>query len=226
MSIHKAPGKAGLILVNMSLIVIALILIVVLSILEAVSSSNQSTPVTQKTLAPGAGAITPLPTSALRGNQPPEKLTGEAVRIAEQTVVAKTPTIPPKEAVLTKMALHPPFPTSTPFTGIDNDRINSKEFLSWPDNFYRFNSWTDRVNGKWMEVWAGGRSKDSEPVQGIIYVAEGKMYENVDKREEYLTPTKAGGVKITAVVNLKFTLESETGVTFFFDLPSRTFVFS
>ncbi len=141
--------------------------------------------------------------------------------------LALTPSIPPREASLTKLAMLPTDgPTSTPFIGIDNSRANTDWFPRVNGYFIRLNSWKDKVNGKWMEVWAGKREKDTEPAQGIIFVVEGNMWENGDKRMEYLTPTKAGGVRIKSVVNFKFTLESETGVTFFFDLPSRTFVTS
>jgi len=80
------------------------------------------------------------------------------------------------------------------------------------------NLWRNVVNenGDWMSVYAG--SMYTEPTQGLVIVS-GQAPD-----QTYLTPTKAGALRIVAEQNLRLTLVSTDGTTFYFDILGQRFV--
>jgi len=109
-----------------------------------------------------------------------------------------------------------PMPTPTPRTGIIG-KIQSP----FDKQTEIENRWQGHVNDEFVAVLAGSR-RDT-PEQGFVIVMKDAL-NNGYTAQTYYTPTKAGGVKITAVDNLQFTLVAKNGETFVFDLASRAFV--
>jgi hypothetical protein len=80
------------------------------------------------------------------------------------------------------------------------------------------NMWTGELanHSYGASVWAG--SLHSDPTQGLVLVMiEGPVF-------TYLSPVKAGSLHIVAEQNLRLTLLSTNGTTFYFDVPGQTFV--
>jgi hypothetical protein len=121
-----------------------------------------------------------------------------------------SPTAPPKDPTLA-----PAPPTIEPIafpTGL---------FDGGGDAFYSGdvtiqNYWQNIVNGETVQVFAGALYQD--PEQGLVIVV------GLSPSGRYYTPTRAGSVRITAENNLRLTLISANGATFYFDLPSHQFV--
>ena len=76
------------------------------------------------------------------------------------------------------------------------------------------NGWFGIANGHEIFLFAGSLLDD--PEQGAIAIPN----------EEYLTPTRHGGVRVVAEQNNRLTLLAADGETFYFDLPARRFVSS
>ncbi|MHB8644335.1 MAG: hypothetical protein ACYDAR_00940 [Thermomicrobiales bacterium] len=164
--------------------------------------------------------------------------------VAAQNASA-TPTMNPKVALLppgkqTYIAIgaartielataHPEWrnipPTDTPGTPIVG--IQYKYPNAWNMHADVSNEWFGTVNGQPIAVFAGTDSTwDARGIvydsgQGYVAVGVGKITDN--NYHEYLTPTKHGGVKITAVNGTMVSLVAEDGTTFTFDLDTRTF---
>ncbi len=153
---------------------------------------------------------------------PPEKQAMEDRIAAEQAEAAKHPKSKndsTEVAYATQIAvsLTTPWPTPTVETGIRN--VNQSPFQS--QEALIENQWQGWINGELFTMYAGNITHT--PEQGFVAVYHGHTAGKDFTLEKYLTPNKAGAVKITAVNNFQFTLISENGTTFIFDLPSRTF---
>ena len=108
-----------------------------------------------------------------------------------------------------------PIVQGTPPTGILEE--GGADFYYPTYDVIIYNKWQDVVNenGEWALVCAG--SMYTDPTQGLVLIPSQPV-------QIYLTPTKAGSVRIVAVQNLRLTLISENGTTFYFDVPGRRFV--
>ena len=81
------------------------------------------------------------------------------------------------------------------------------------------NVWQNEVNGELVQVYAGNLYSDSE--QGIVIVRT-TAADGVNTTESrYLTPDKAGAVKIEAENNMKLSLKSDKGKSYEFDVKSK-----
>ncbi len=108
-----------------------------------------------------------------------------------------------------------PIVQGTPPTGILEE--GGADFYYPTYDVIIYNKWQDVVNenGEWGLVYAG--SMYTDPTQGLVLIPSQPV-------QIYLTPIKAGSVRIVAVQNLRLTLISENGTTFYFDVPGRRFV--
>lgn len=123
--------------------------------------------------------------------------TGEANRAPKDPTLAPAP----------PTAQDPPFPT-----GI----FEGGEGVFYSGDFTIHNRWQGFTDGIATQVFAGSLYQDKE--QGVVIILRAA------RGERYLTPIKAGAVRIVSVDNLRFILESISGEVFYFDFPSRQFV--
>ncbi len=86
------------------------------------------------------------------------------------------------------------------------------------------NHWYEVVNGKTIVVYAGLLTDEpgvsSRGSQGIVIVDNGGQW------ARFPTPTKAGAVRIVDAKGERLVLLSDSGVTFYFDVPVQRFVSS
>ncbi len=123
--------------------------------------------------------------------------TGEASRAPKDPTLAPAP----------PTAENPPFPT-----GI----FEGGEGAFYSGDFTIHNRWQGFTDGITTQVFAGSLYQDKE--QGVILVLRATT------GEQYLTPTKAGAVRVVSIDNFRFVLKSTSGEIFYFDFPSRQFV--
>ena len=100
----------------------------------------------------------------------------------------------------------------------------------WNIHLMPVNEWFGTMNGQAIEVFAGIYSTWSAggtvevPGQGYIAVGVGSDLSGPNRDyHEYLTPTKHGGLKITAVNGTQVSLVATDGTVYTFDLDTRTF---
>jgi hypothetical protein len=93
------------------------------------------------------------------------------------------------------------------------------------------NEWFGSLNNVRLSVYAGSVATmksdggvAEDPQQGYVAVAAGTDVNGPHRDyQEYLTPTKHGAVKITAVNGTLVSLVAKDGTVFTFDLATRTF---
>ncbi len=126
--------------------------------------------------------------------------------------------MPAKPAMSSEQIAMTPIPTPISLTGIVDSRQNPFHRKQAAENSY-FGS----LNGEHIAIFAGASEKDT--LQGVVGVARGQVGSNTDDvYQEYLTPTKHGWVRITAVNGSQVSLVAKDGTPFVFDLATRTFV--
>jgi hypothetical protein len=81
------------------------------------------------------------------------------------------------------------------------------------------NGWSGIWDGKAIAIYAGATSDD--PDQGVIAVAI-----NSAPFGNFPTPTKHGAVRVVSEQNNRLTLVSTDGTTYYFDIPSFSYVSS
>ena len=81
------------------------------------------------------------------------------------------------------------------------------------------NAWGGILNGKPVSVFAGASSTDRN--QGEIFIL---IYDAIARR--FLTPTKHGAVRVVSEQDNRLTLVSTDGATYYFDIPSLSYVSS
>jgi hypothetical protein len=81
------------------------------------------------------------------------------------------------------------------------------------------NGWSGIWDGKAIAIYAGATSDD--PDQGVIAVGI-----NSAPFGNFPTPTKHGGVRVVSEHNNRLTLVSTDGTTYYFDIPSLSYVSS
>jgi len=160
---------------------------------------------------------------------PPEK----AAAIArEERLIAEARANPPPPG-----ARKPPIPTAPPAyvppefaipripagagTIIQNGQA------PFPAAQYRFqNRWLETKGGKAIGVYAGRMGSDFDTSQGVVYiiVSTSGVSPQPFGGAPFLTPFRAGSVRVVGAEGERLTLTSETGVTFFFDVPTCAFV--
>jgi hypothetical protein len=84
------------------------------------------------------------------------------------------------------------------------------------------NAWYGLLDGRPVSVHAGALSEDSS--QGAIFISAKLLGPGVN--ELILTPTKHGGVRVVSEHNNRLTLVSTDGTTYYFDIPSLSYVSS
>ena len=90
----------------------------------------------------------------------------------------------------------------------------------WHEGYRIQNAWAGSINGIWAYILAGAHAADKQ--WGVVQVA--REYPNAGYARFYDTPIRAGSVRIISEVNYRLTLESSDGTTFYFDIPSETYV--
>jgi hypothetical protein len=128
-----------------------------------------------------------------------------------------TPTAGDPDFEATSIYLLTAIPPETPArpTGIYEDLT-----AFFHEGYRMQNVWQELVGGYWAYVAAGARTDDLE--QGWIF----SRWELPDAAigEFYRTPQRAGSVHIVAEQNARLTLVSANGTTFYWDIPSQSFV--
>ncbi len=81
------------------------------------------------------------------------------------------------------------------------------------------NLWQEKVNGQWVQVYAGALTSSSK--QGLVIVVTETPTGVIAKR--YLTPIQAGTMKIVQANGSSLTLKAANGVIFTFDVGSGAF---
>jgi hypothetical protein len=83
------------------------------------------------------------------------------------------------------------------------------------------NVWQEKVLGGYVQAYAGSLAKDS--TQGIVIVlSESPGLEG----GRFLTPQKSGAVRIVEADGFRLVLQANGGETYYFDIPSLSFVSS
>jgi len=163
---------------------------------------------------------------------PPEK----------QTVMARSfPTDDPKAFVAPPGAPTPILPTLEPQpTGIPSNMPhrtagagviveNGGGAAPLNHGYYVVNGWLATTNGEKIRVFAGGVWNDplyTERSQGFVSV----VYQSLDysrftrPQVTVETPTKTGALTIVDATGMKLKLQSEQGITYFFDVNTGKFV--
>jgi hypothetical protein len=80
------------------------------------------------------------------------------------------------------------------------------------------NAWAGIWDGKQVSVYAGALLDD--PNQGAIFLISDVI------ANQFLTPTKHGGVRVVSERNNRLTLVSIDGTTYYFDIPALSYVSS
>lgn len=148
---------------------------------------------------------------------PPEKQTAAALK---ESKTADYATAHPQVVRILPTETHPPLPL-----GIQD------KYPNWWNTKQRLeNEWYGDLNGERVGVYAGvcptfsGGETIYDLQQGCVSVAVGAATSGPSLNyHEYLTPKKAGSVKITAVSGTRVSLVAKDGTTFTFDLDTRTF---
>ena len=136
----------------------------------------------------------------------------EATRQANKMLITedpnKTPELPPP-------ITDEPFPTGI-FEGQGQEYRRSVYLIN--------NRWQGVVDGEYVTIWAGALTKT--PDQGILLIW--RTYANRDHSRDarYLTPEKAGSIRIAEVQANRLILNTEDGHVFYFDVPGERFVAS
>jgi hypothetical protein len=81
------------------------------------------------------------------------------------------------------------------------------------------NAWAGIWDGKQVSVYAGVLLDN--PNQGAVFILIHRVI-----ADQFLTPTKHGGVRVVSEHNNRLTLVSTDGTTYYFDIPALTFVSS
>jgi hypothetical protein len=81
------------------------------------------------------------------------------------------------------------------------------------------NAWAGIWDGKSVSVFAGALLDD--PNQGAIFILIHHVI-----ADQFLTPTKHGGVRVVSEQNNRLTLVSTDGTTYYFDIPALSYVAS
>jgi hypothetical protein len=100
-------------------------------------------------------------------------------------------------------------------TGIFEDVIGPFS----PQEMIVTNAWQDRVNGQWVQVYAGASADD--PTQGLVAVLVQPL--SASTGSLHATPSRAGAVRITSAHGSLLTLTAEDGSIFVFDASTRQF---
>lgn len=145
---------------------------------------------------------------------PPDKQTAVAPRA---TKIAEYASAHPEVRNIPPTATYGP-----PIQGIQYKYGNP-----WNMHLIPTNEWFGSVNGRPISVFAGtystwdARGIVYDSAQGYVAVGVGNIVDN--DHHVYLTPTKHGGLKITAVNGGTVSLVAEDGTLYTFDLDTRTF---
>lgn len=155
---------------------------------------------------------------------PPDKATAIQSRIQTQQAFRLTPNPP--------LTIYPPpsesGPTITPdLSYVPHQQAGAGVIITGTGSFpfpgggwviAPFNVWFEIPTG--MQVYAG---VTSDPTQGALAILTPQ--EDIGQPEVYLTPRKAGMVKVVDASGERLVLQSITGSdTFYFDVPTRQFV--
>ncbi len=84
------------------------------------------------------------------------------------------------------------------------------------------NQWQGVISGQYVQVYAGALPDD--PAQGVVIVAVTSPTLEPVSVQRFVTPSKAGAVRIVSEQDQRLTLHSASGVSSVFDLPSRAFL--
>lgn len=150
---------------------------------------------------------------ATGGSLPPGKQVIETAYY--QTRIAGYQNPAPKDPIA---AAPTPGPAYQYPTGI----INDGEAPLLAEEITIINRWQGPINGDLWIIYAGSYVND--PNQGLVVlsVLSDKQVNLVT--EKFLTPTKAGAVKIVGIYNQRISLATNTGYSFIFDIPLKSFI--
>lgn len=140
---------------------------------------------------------------------PGPKQTVVAEQVEARATAAALPRAPKDPA---KAPTFAPVPTPGP---LPYGRIVNESQAPLPRQYRVNNQWADFINGELVAVYVGYLAAD--PPQGVVIVSS-KTFGGI-----YRTPTRDGGVKLTDVRGLVFTLQDLQGATILFDLATRQF---
>jgi hypothetical protein len=136
----------------------------------------------------------------------------EATRQANMMLMTadpnKTPELPPP-------ITDEPFPTGI-FEGQGQEYKPSVARIN--------NRWQGIVDGEYVTIWAGAPTNDLE--QGILFIWRTYAKREHSRGARYLTPEKAGSIRIVDVQANRLILSTEDGDVFYFDVPGERFVSS
>lgn len=82
------------------------------------------------------------------------------------------------------------------------------------------NQWQENIEGRWVHVYAGRSGGD--PAQGVVIVT----VEGSSDGGRFAAPLAGGALRIVAAQGARLTLQDETGVLFYFDVPALRYVAS
>lgn len=132
----------------------------------------------------------------------------QADREAAQTHAAEKPQNPDLAAQL-------PAPDSPRPTGIIENGV--APFSS--QDVHMTNLWQEKVNGQWVQVYAGASA--ARPEQGVVIVMT--ETNGTTSAERFNTPLREGAVTIVQADGLRLTLQSAAGTVSLFDVSARAF---
>lgn len=220
MNANSGPSRITPLLLNSLLIMLIVAALFVFSDSLGRFSQNANlathTPIPMATTGapPVSGYPPPILTSAYPTDYPPAKASLEA-QIEQTRNAALVGTLPPtnaKELPPTPPGTESPWPT-----GIIED--GESPFSA---SFVFRNRWQEILDGQHVIVYAGSVKSDSS--QGVILVWEVSPDFSNSVDNVYPSPVTDGPLQIVAVDNLRLVLETQNGLTLYFDVPSRQFV--
>jgi hypothetical protein len=206
----------------LGLVIVAAITIAIISTLHGPAPGSATAAVSSDPTASPQQPATPFqePTTAVPYPAPwvpPLTLTAIVEETFAETYVAE---VTLKFAMRETYQAYTPLPTA-PFTypptgTLDDPYVRaSAKMLA----IYGLNGWRGLWDRKVVGVYAGALSEGSD--QGIIDV-----WFDSGEVGKFPTPTKHGGVRVVSEHNNRLTLVSTDGTTYYFDIPSLSYVSS
>jgi hypothetical protein len=143
----------------------------------------------------------------------------EATQIAQETEVYVATLLAAREAAGATASYLETLLASTPLIIPTGILEGGWDVFRYPnEDVIILNMWRGILSGagEWANIYAG--SMYTDPAQGLVLVmADGPV-------QTYLTPIKAGALRIMDVQNLHLGLLSDNGTTFYFDILGQSFV--
>ncbi len=186
----------------LGLVIIIVVIVASVSTLEGIRKNGST--YAQVIGTPTSGEGNTATSTSLETQTEPFSMVTKTIIISTIALITSTPWDTPV-----------PMPTGTR----EGDRV---KFSGEKLGLDALNGWAGLLDGNRVSIYAG--ALHWEPEQGAIVLFIILPYRNF--KEQVLTPTKHGGVRVLGEQNNRLILQAFDGETFYFDVPARRFVAS